>query len=222
MTKRITIALVALLLVVSFAPTAAAGPREREIKQLESQVATLQRTLRTAIEFRAKYRTLKANIYFFENLLRQDQQLIQRMMRYLNSPVSLLDAFPSWEPSSWDKALKARHRYRQGATYLWLKCRFGLTAVKARQLYTIRIDLVDPHSGVRIYQSFGPFQRRTVSMIEKFNIPIKGLRVAAGSYKLRVHIEVGSQSAKKLVPFTHSNPYRPAPPPPPHRPAHSL
>ncbi len=186
-----------------FASGARAGSRDKKIRRLEKKLKELQRTMRRAMEFRAKYATLRADSSFLDRLLRQDMGLLSRFQHRLNDPVTMDDAFLSWVKKNPAKARRERGRYSSLSTYLWLSCRFGLKAVKARQYYTIRIDIVDARSGVRIFQSLKPLQRRISKMRDSIVVPIGGLRIAEGSYKMRVVVEVGTGSARKTLRFRY-------------------
>jgi hypothetical protein len=216
MRKPCTIALsfavaVAVLAAPLAVPPAQAGPRERKIKKLEAKLKDLQRTMQRAMEFRAKYATLRANSSFLDRLLWQDTYLLRRVLRQLNDPVTLSDAFLSWVSNDFTKAKKYRGRYNPPSTYLWLDCRFGLKAVKDRSYFTVRIDIVDAASGVRIYQSLSPVQRRISRAREFIPVRIYGLKVVGGNYQVRVVVEVGTGRAKKLVPFKYNRTWRPRP-----------
>jgi hypothetical protein len=209
MQRYVSLALSAALLggLLWVAP-AQAGPRERKIEKLEAKLKELQRTMLRAMEFRAKYANLRANSSFLDRLLRQDWYLLRRVMRQINVPVALNDAFLSWVSNNFTKAKKYRGRYNPPSTYLWLDCRFGLKAVKARKYFTIRIDVVDVQSGVRIYQSFRPRQRRISKAREAIPVRIHGLRVVGGTYQIRVVVEVGTGRAKRLVRFKYNRSWR--------------
>ncbi len=188
---------------------AQAGPREREIKKLEAKLKNLQRTMRRAMEFRAKYATLRANSSFLDKLLREDRRLLRTVFGQLNNPVTLNDAFLSWVNNNHTKAKKTRGKYNPPSTYLWLDCRFGLAAVKARKYYTVRIDIVDAKSGVRIFQSLKPMQRRISKAKEAIPVRIHGLKVVGGTYRIRVVVEVGTARAKRMVKFKYDRNWRP-------------
>lgn len=191
------------------ATPAQAGPRERQIKKLEAKLKDLQRTMKRAMEFRAKFANLRANSYFFDRLLRQDQKLLRKVLGMLNNPVTLNDAFLSWVSNNFTKAKKHRGRYNPPSTYLWLDCRFGLHAVKARSYFTVRVDIVDAQSGVRIFQSLKPQQRRISKVREAIPLRIHGLKVVGGTYQIRVVVEVGRGRVKKLVRFKYNRNWRP-------------
>jgi len=188
---------------------AQAGPREKKIKRLEAKLKELQRNMRRAMEFRAKYATLRANSSFLDQLLREDSSLMRKVLGHLNNPVTLDGAFLSWVSNNFTKAKKYRGKYNPPSTYLWLDCRFGLKEVKARSYYTIRIDLVDAHSGVRIFQSLKPIQHRISRAHETIPVRIFGLSVVGGNYQIRVVVEVGSGRAKRMVYFKYNRNYRP-------------
>lgn len=202
----LTFALVGSLLWIT---PAEAGPRERQIKQLEAKLKNLHEAMRRAMTFRSKFANLRANSYFFDRLLRQDRKLLRRVLGMLNNPVTLNDAFLSWVNNNFAKAKKNRGKYNPPSTYLWLDCRFGLMAVKARSYYTIRVDIVDARSGVRIFQSLKPQQRRITRAKETIPVRIHGLKMAGGSYQIRVVVEVGRGSAKRLVRFKYNRNWRP-------------
>ncbi len=187
-----------------WATPAQAGPRDKKIKKLERKLKELQRTMRRAMEFRAKYATLRADSSFLDKLLRQDKYLLRKVLNQLNSPVSLDGAFLSWVRNDYNKAKRQRGKYNPPSTYLWLDCRFGLKAVKARSYFTVRVDIVDARSGVRIYQSLKPTQRRISKARQTIAIQIKGLKVVSGTYQIRVVVEVGKGRAKKLVRFKYN------------------
>jgi len=192
-----------------WATPAQAGPRERRIKKLEAKLKNLQRTMRRAMEFRAKYATLRANSSFLDRLLRRDRYLLRRVFGQLNNPVTLEDAFLSWVKNNFAKAKKYRGKYNPPSTYLWVDCRFGLKAVKARAYFTIRVDIVDARSGVRIFQSLKPIQRRINRAREAVPVRIHGLKVVGGHYRIRVVVEVGKGRAKRNVRFKYTRRYRP-------------
>ncbi len=191
-----------------WAAPAQAGPREREIKKLEAKLKDLRRRMRRAMEFRAKYATLRANSTFLDKLLGQDRRLLRVVIGRLNSPVTVNDAFLSWVNNNFTKAKKHRGKYNPPSTYLWLDCRFGLRAVKAAKYYTIRIDIVDAKSGVRIFQSFKPTQRRISKVREAIPVRIHGLKVVGGNYQIRVVVEVGTARYKRLVRFKYNRNWR--------------
>jgi hypothetical protein len=190
------------------ATPAQAGPREREIKRLEAKLKDLRRSMRRALEFRAKYATLRANNLFLDKVLGQDRRLLRGVFRQLNSPVVVSDAFLSWVKNDFTKAKRHRGKYNPPSTYLWLNCRFGLAAVKARKYYTIRIDVVDAQSGVRIFQSLKPTQRRIRRVREFIPVRIHGLKIVGGNYKIRVVMEVGRARSKRLVRFKYNRSWR--------------
>lgn len=210
MHKHLSLTLSVLLLGGLLCATPAqAGPREKKIKKLEAKLRALQYTMRRAMEFRAKYATLRANSTFLDKLLRQDRWLMRKVFGQLNNPVTLSDAFLSWVSNNFTKAKKYRGKYNPPSTYLWLDCRFGLKAVKARRYYTIRIDIVDAQSGVRIFQSLKPIQRRISKAHETVPVRIYGLKVVGGNYKVRVVVEVAGKSAKRMVHFKYNRNWRP-------------
>ena len=202
MRHRILLLIVTLTL-VPLSREAAAGPRDRKLKKLQAELARLQRDVRQALTFRARYRNLRADTYFMEALNKQDEVFLTKVIKYLNSPVSIFDAFLSHESSNWERAKRAKNRYSLGRTTLWLNCRFGLQAVRSRAYYTLRIDVVDAVSGARIYQSLGPWQRRISRMITKVTVPIKNLRVRPGRYKLRISVEVSGRSVRQVILYYH-------------------
>lgn len=209
MHKHLSVTLSAALLgSVLWATPAEAGPRERKIKKLEAKLKNLRRTMRRAMEFRAKYATLRANSSFLDKLLRQDRYMLRKVFGRLNTPVSLDSAFLSWVSNNFTKAKKYRGKYNPPSTYLWLDCRFGLKAVKARKYFTIRIDIVDAQSGVRIYQSLKPTQRRISKAHEAIPVRIHGLKVVGGNYRIRVVVEVGRGRAKRSVRFKYKRNWR--------------
>ncbi len=218
--------LLALCFAAPLAPDAVAGPRDRKIRKLKAELSTLERNVRQALQFRARYRNLKADLYFMQRLNRQDEKFYQQVIKYLNSPVSIFDAFLSYESRDYKRALQARNRYSPGRTTLWLKCRFGLTAVRSHAYYTVRVDVVDAQSGARIYQSLGPWQKRISNMITRVTLPIGHLRVSAGRYQLRISVEVAGRSVTKKIPFyyrtRHRRHYPHRRPAPGHRGIHSL
>lgn len=191
-----------------WATPAQAGPRERKIKKLEAKLKALRLTMRRTMEFRAKYATLRANSAFLDSLLRRDRYQMRRVFGQLNNPVILDDAFLSWVSNNHTKAKKYRGRYNPPSTYLWLDCRFGLKAVKARKYFTIRIDIVDARSGVRIYQSLKPVQRRISRAREAIPVRIHGLKVVGGHYQIRVVVEVGKDRARRKVRFKYNRNWR--------------
>ena len=213
----VRLVLVGLLLTLLPAPSATAGPLDREIARLEQELSTLETNLRQGMEFRARYRNLKADLAFYEALSRQDDVLLQKLLAYLNTPLSIFDAFLSQETSSYEAAERAKWRYSPGRTTLWIKCRFGLQAIKTQAYYTVRADVVDAQSGDRIFQSLGPWQRRTAKLIEKIPIALGGIKVAAGRYQIRVTVEVSGKSTSQLIPFAVGQGASPAPGPPPSR-----
>jgi hypothetical protein len=197
--------ILALLLVIGASPALARGgdALDREIEKLQGELGTLEAQLKTAIETRAKYRSQRAQIAYWIFLLKQDEFQFSRYQNQANHPVTFLDLFLSSERSTLQQATLQRV-YSPGKTFLWFKARFGLTMVQEKKLFTIRIDLVDSQDGSRIYQSFGPFQRRVSRVLEDFFLPIEKLTVAAGSYQLRATIEVGSTSDKRTVPYRYT------------------
>lgn len=214
------LALAGLLITLLPAHRATAGPLDREIVRLEQELSTLETNLRQGMEFRARYRNLKADLAFFEALSRQDDLLLQKLLAYLNTPLSIFDAFLSQESASYEAAERAKWRYAPGRTTLWIKCRFGLRAIKGRAYYTVRADVVDAQRGDRIFQSLGPWQRRTAQLVEKIPIQLTGIKVATGRYQIRVSVEVSGQSASRLIPFAvgQGTPPTPGPSTPPTKP----
>lgn len=197
-------ALSVLLVVVSLllgAPRGMAGSRDRKIKALEQELARLESRARQALRFRARYLNLRADIYFLQRLNRQDEQLLDRVIAYLKTPVSLYEAFLSSVSSSWDQARRARGRYAPGHMTLWIRCRFGLGLVKRHSPYTVRVAVVDAGSGSRVYQRLGPWRHRATRIVTKISVPIRGVRVARGRYKLRIWVQVAGKTVSKTIPF---------------------
>ena len=193
------------------------SPREREIQRLEKELALLETRLKEAMAFRARYKNLKADLAFHESLGEKDNALLKKVMEYLKTPVSLFMAFLSMERNSWEKAEKAMWRYTPKQTVLWLRLRFGLSAIGEKAYYTVRVDVVDAQ--VRIFQSLGPFQRRVGKLIEQVSFPLTGITVAPGTYQMRVSVEVSGSSVNRLIPFQMGQGDAPAkhpekPPPP--------
>ncbi|MDY0001662.1 MAG: hypothetical protein RBU30_10235 [Polyangia bacterium] len=205
--------LCALLLTLVPSSQAIAGPLDKEIERLEREAATLETNLKQAMEFRARYRNMKSDLAFFEALSKEDDKLLQKLLAYLNTPLSIFDAFLSEETASFEAAERAKWRYSPGKTTLWIKCRFGLQALKQQAYYTVRVDVVDAQNGDRIFQSLGPWQRRTAKLIEKIPFALGGIKVAAGRYQLKVTVEVAGKSDSKLIPF-QTGQGTPTPPPP--------
>ena len=204
MSTRIAFLAVALMM-VPLSRDAQAGPRDRQIKKLKRELETLERSVKQALQFRARYRNLRASTYFYESLNRQDGVFLGKVLKYLNSPVSIFEAFLSSEPNNYQRAKQTKGRYAVNRTTLWLKCRFGLQAVRNRSYYTVRVDVVDAASGSRIYQSLGPWQRRISKMITKITVPINRLRVRSGRYQLRITVEAGGKSVYQKIPYYHGN-----------------
>jgi hypothetical protein len=205
-------ALILVLLLSLGAPTATArggDALDREIEKLQGELGTLEAQLKIAIETRAKYRSLRAQVAYWRFLNKEDEIQLTRYQRMANQPVTMLDLLLSSENSSLQNAMM-HPVYSPGKTFLWFKARFGLTTVQEKKLFTIRIDLVDSQDGSRIYQSFGPYQRRVTRVFEDFYLPIEKVTVAAGAYQLRATIEVGSSSEKKTVPFRYTGQATPA------------
>lgn len=199
------------------APRGQAGPRDRKIKALEQELARLELRARQALQFRARYLNLRADIYFLERLNRQDEGLLDRVIAYLKTPVSFYEAFLSSVSSSWDRASRARGRYGPGRVTLWLRCRFGLGQVRRRVSYSVRVAVVDAGSGSRVYQRLGPWHNRATRIVTKIAVPIRGIRVAPGRYRLRVWVQVAGKTVSKTIPFVygrrvHSAPRHRAPP----------
>lgn len=176
---------------------------DRKIQKLEREARTLEYNFWRALKFRAKYMTLKAEIYFLDRLLKQDRKMLKYAGKLANQPVTLIELFLSDQRGSYASASRRRNVYSPGQTYLWFRCRFGLATVRARRLYTIRVEIVDATYGTRIYQSFGPYQRRASSVYETFFLGLKSLRVARGRYKIRASVEADGNTARQVIPFTY-------------------
>jgi len=206
----------ALLLVLLFtlgapvvASARAADALDRELEKLQGELGTLESQLKIAIETRAKYRSQRALIAYWDFLIRQDEVQLTRFQTQANHPVTLVDLFLSSDRTSIQNAATQRV-YSPDKTFLWFKVRFGLTTVQEKKLFTIRVDLVDSQDGSRIYQSFGPYQRRVTRVHEDFFLPIEKLTVAAGAYQIRATVEVGTTADKKAVPYKYTGQAAPA------------